>query len=44
MLKIDDPYMYSKTNCVKDDPALWPRVEYSDIYNYLVSTPSSPVH
>ena len=39
-LGIDDPYMYSKTDCVKDDPALWPRVEYPDIYNYLISTPS----
>ena len=39
-LGIDDPYMYSKTDCVKDDPALWPRVEYPDIYNYLISTSS----
>ena len=39
-LGVNDPYMYSKTDCVKDYPALWPRVEYPNIYNYLVSTPS----
>ena len=37
-LRINDPYMYSKTDCIKDDSALWPRVEYPNIYNYLVST------
>ena len=37
-LGINDPYMYSKTDCIKDDSALWPRVEYRYIYNYLVST------
>ena len=35
---VDDPYINS--DFVSGNNHLWPRVEYPDIYNYLISTPS----
>ena len=38
---VEDPYGFNKGDSVKRDERLWPCVEYPDIYNYLVNTPSS---
>ena len=36
---IDDPYLQEPT-AVGEDWKNWPSVEYPDIYNYLIQTPS----
>ena len=41
---IEDPYAFNKGDSVKHDERLWPCVEYPDIYNYLVTTPSSYIY
>ena len=37
---LSDPYADVNTNPWSLDSASWPEVEYLDMYNYLISTPS----
>ena len=37
---LSDPYADANTNPWSLDSASWPEVEYLDVYNYLISTPS----
>ena len=40
ILHVADPYTFSHEQWSSDINSLWPEVEYPDIYNYLINTPS----
>ena len=37
---VDDPYVTLEQRIQSEDWQNWPRIEYPDIYNYLIQTPS----